>query len=203
MEITSLTTDLISQGKRELRQRTLNARDQLRPDYREACSVALKKYVSFFEDVSEKVVSGFWPIRSEIDPRFLMEALQMAGATIALPVVVDRTTIEFRAYQSEEELIPSGFGTFGPPPSAQVVEPEIMLVPLSVFDCYGGRIGYGAGHYDRAITRLRDSGKNPLTVGIAFALQEVTKVPQDGHDIRLDYILTHEGIIHPDEWVLN
>lgn len=69
-----------------------------------------------------------------------------------------------------------------------------MLIPLSAFDKTGHRIGYGAGYYDRAITRLHEKGLNPRLIGIAFDCQEVPSVPAEPHDVRLDAILTESGL---------
>ena len=68
-----------------------------------------------------------------------------------------------------------------------------MLVPLSVFDARGERIGYGGGYYDRAIDRLRQKGLQPVLIGIAFDCQEVASVPEEPHDVRLDAVLTESG----------
>ncbi|MEM8839243.1 MAG: 5-formyltetrahydrofolate cyclo-ligase [Pseudomonadota bacterium] len=188
--------------KTELRVRTLTARDQLRRPYREKCSDDLAGFADAIEaaagPVSGKTVSGFWPINSEIDPRPVMHALRDRGARLALPVVLNRTTLEFREYRNDEDLIDAGFGTKGPSPNAARVDPDVMLIPLSVFDTYGGRIGYGAGFYDRAIDALAAQGKPPFKAGLAFALQEVPLVPQEPHDWRLDLIVTHEGPIKPE-----
>lgn len=67
------------------------------------------------------------------------------------------------------------------------------MVPLSAFDAAGHRIGYGAGHYDRAISRLRAKGLSPRLIGIAFDCQEVEAVPAQAHDVALDAILTETG----------
>ncbi|MEO1065773.1 MAG: 5-formyltetrahydrofolate cyclo-ligase [Pseudomonadota bacterium] len=184
--------------KADLRHRTLTARDQLRASYRQEQSARLTEFVDCVGGASGRVVSGFWPIRSEISPLGLMSALRRRGAQLCLPVVVDKTTIVFRAFDDEEALVDAGFGTKGPPSDAAVVDPDIMLIPLSVFDAYGGRIGYGAGHYDRAIMRLHEKGRSPLKVGIAFGLQEVPQVPQEAHDIPLDLVITPEGPISPE-----
>lgn len=181
-----------------LRRQTLAARDQLTLPFREEASGLLAAQIDFFGDVSGKVVSGFWPIRSEIDPRPLMSLLKDRGARLVLPVVMDKITIEFRSYETDDDLVDAGFDTRGPGPEAPVLDPDIMLVPLSVFDRTGGRIGYGAGFYDRAIARLVERGAQPVTVGIAFAMQEVSEVPQDHHDIRLDRFMTPSGVITPE-----
>lgn len=185
--------EAIRTEKRALREEILARRRGLSETEREEASLALVAYAEAIGPVSGKIVSGFWPIRGEIDPRPLMQALKERGARLALPVVLDKTTIIFRAYQSDAALIDSGFGTRGPADDAEILDPDLMLVPLAAFDREGGRIGYGAGYYDRAIGRLIAADRKPLTVGIAFALQQVAAIPQGAHDIRLDRILTPEG----------
>ena len=140
------------------------------------------------------VISGFWPIRSEADIRPLMAHLRSRGARLCLPVVLDRETIVFRELVGGAPVVKTGFGTTGPGPEAAVLDPDILLVPLSAFDRTGHRIGYGAGHYDRAIDRLKAKGRVPKLIGIAFDCQEVASVPAEPHDVPLDGILTESGL---------
>lgn len=140
------------------------------------------------------VISGFMPIRSEADTRPLMEALRTRGGRLVLPVVLDRETIVFRAFETDTPLVKTGFGTTGPGEDAAVLDPDILLVPLSVFDCKGQRVGYGAGHYDRAIARLHARGRQPVLIGVAFDCQEVPSVPSEPHDVQLHAILTESGL---------
>jgi 5-formyltetrahydrofolate cyclo-ligase len=140
------------------------------------------------------IVSGFLPIRSEPDIRPLLERLRENGARICVPVILDKQTIVFRELIANAPLASSGFGTVGPGPDAAVLDPDLMLVPLSAFDRTGHRIGYGAGYYDRAIDRLRQKGLDPMLIGIAFDCQEVPSVPAEPHDVRLDAILTERGL---------
>ncbi|MBI3434259.1 MAG: 5-formyltetrahydrofolate cyclo-ligase, partial [Proteobacteria bacterium] len=54
--------------------------------------------------------------------------------------------------------------------------------------------GYGAGYYDLTIARLR--ARKPVTaIGLAFAMQEIPRVPVAGHDMRLDLVLTEREVI--------
>ena len=140
------------------------------------------------------VVSGFLPIRSEIDLRPLMAMLADRGARLCLPVVVDRETIVFRELVRGAAMVATGFGTSGPGPDAAVLEPEIMLVPLAAFDRRGHRLGYGAGHYDRAIARLHAKGQSPHLIGTGFDCQEVERVPDEKHDVTLAELLTESGL---------
>ncbi|NTF08335.1 5-formyltetrahydrofolate cyclo-ligase [Agrobacterium rubi] len=141
-----------------------------------------------------KTVSGFLPIRSEADLRPLMEALRAHGIRLCLPVILDRETIVFREFAEGAELVKTGFGTNGPDENAAVLDPDILLVPLAAFDTAGHRIGYGAGHYDRAIAKLHAKGLDTTLIGIAFDCQEVPSVPAQPHDVALDAVLTESGM---------
>lgn len=144
------------------------------------------------------IISGFLPIRSEIDARPLLSGLASRGARLCLPVVTSRTAIEFREFVRDAPLVPSGFGTVGPGDDSQAVDPQILILPLSVFDRRGGRIGYGAGYYDRAIARLTESAQAPLLIGLGFALQEVDHVPMETHDVPMHAIVTEIGTLQFD-----
>lgn len=141
------------------------------------------------------IVSGFLPIRGEIDPRPALDDLARRGHRLCLPVVLeDRVTMIFRAWQPGAPLVPSSFGLSVPEASAPVVDPSVMLVPLAAFDRRGFRIGYGKGHYDRAIERLAARGPL-LEIGIAFACQEIARVPAEPHDRPMQWVVTEAGAI--------
>ncbi|WP_337270337.1 5-formyltetrahydrofolate cyclo-ligase [Oryzifoliimicrobium ureilyticus] len=187
-------TDTAKTIKAALRAERLALRDALSPKEREAKSLAMADHGTDAIALDPGiVVSGFLPIRSEADLRPLMEKLQRKGARLCVPAILDRQTIVFRELAPDAALVPTGFGTVGPGPDAAILDPDIMLVPLSAFDSKGHRIGYGAGHYDRAIARLHEKGKKPSLIGIAFDCQEVAQVPAEPHDVSLDAILTESG----------
>ncbi len=193
-------TDIGAQ-KTALRKQVLARRDALDAEFRIEASVAAVEHglaAPAFSDkqfVGGTVVSGFLPIRSEIDTRPLMAALSARGARLCLPVVLDKTTIEFRELLRTAPLVETGFGTVGPDADANVLDPQILIVPLSAFDRNGGRMGYGAGHYDRAIDRLITKNIDPVLVGMAFSAQEVDTVPMEDHDKRLHGIITETGYL--------
>lgn len=142
------------------------------------------------------IISGFLPIRSEIDPRPLMAELRKKGAKLCLPAVISKTEIVFRIFEREQDLVPAGFGTLSPPEQAATIDPQILLMPLSAFDTRGHRIGYGAGHYDRAIAALQQKGLTPRLIGLGFECQRVTHVPDEAHDRPLQAVITETGLHH-------
>jgi 5-formyltetrahydrofolate cyclo-ligase len=181
-------------SKKLLRAAALARRDALDPQWRIEASLMMAGAAGALEAEPGSVVSGFWPMRSEVDVRPLMFALMEKGARLALPAILDRTTIVFRELVRGAPLVEMGFGTYGPGPEAAVLEPSLMLVPLAAFDARGHRIGYGGGYYDRAIERLRAAGHAPRLVGVAFDCQEVERVPDEPHDVVLPEILTESGL---------
>ncbi|MBP1848868.1 5-formyltetrahydrofolate cyclo-ligase [Rhizobium halophytocola] len=181
--------------KAHLRRDRLGLRDSLAIDRRIEASLHIADHAAAgIEVLPGEIVSGFYPLGSEVDVRPLMALLKDKGARLALPVVLDRQTIVFRELLPGAELTDTGFGTRGPGPEAPVVDPDTMLVPLSAFDHRGHRIGYGAGHYDRAIARLIEKDSAPRLIGIAFDCQEVPEVPFEPHDVGLHAIVTESGM---------
>lgn len=180
--------------KKTLREEALARRDALDPRFRLEAALDLAGMAGEIAPPAGSVASGFWPIRSEMDVRPLLAALSDRGTRLALPVIVDRTTIVFRELLRGAPLTDAGFGTVGPGEDAAVLDPDLMLVPLAAFDARGHRIGYGAGHFDRAIARLRHGGRTPRLIGIAFDCQEVALVPDEPHDVVLPEILTESGL---------
>lgn len=184
----------IREQKNLLRQEVLQLRDGLTAENRIEKSLSAAEHgLQHLKIDPGTIVSGFFPIRSEIDARPLMDGLRVRGARLCLPVVINRQTIVFRELLRGGKLIDTGFGTRGPDESAEVLDPQLLIMPLSVFDANGGRIGYGAGHYDRAITRLIDKGHSPRLVGLAFDCQKKEAVPVEPHDQPLHAIITESG----------
>ncbi len=136
------------------------------------------------------VVSGFWPIKDEIDIRPLMISLFNEGCQMALPVVQGRgQPLLFRAWRPGDPLETGVFGTLQPSARREAVEPEALLVPLLACDGEGWRLGYGGGFYDRTLLGLR-ARRRVTAVGVGFDAQFIPDVPHGPDDQRLDWMLT-------------
>jgi 5-formyltetrahydrofolate cyclo-ligase len=141
------------------------------------------------------IVSGFMPMKTEINPIPLMRKLADTGALLALPAIAGRgKPLIMRAWKFGAPLKAGQWGIREPGPEAPEVAPDILIVPLACFDRAGHRIGYGAGYYDMTINALLTK-KQVIAIGIAFAAQEIPKVPATERDARLDLVLTEREII--------
>ncbi len=141
------------------------------------------------------IVSAYWPIGSEIDPFPLLQRLKTtANADICLPRVEDDGSMTFRAWAPGDALEDRPFGLKEPSEDTTIVTPTLVLTPLLGFDRKGNRLGYGKGHYDRALSHLRDQGR-VFVCGLAFFGQEVDDIPSEAHDVPLDWVMTERGSI--------
>lgn len=137
-------------------------------------------------------VAGYWPLRSEIDIRPLLSLLHARGHRLALPRTPPRgNPLAFHGWAPGDPLSPGPMGTWQP--SGELVEPDVLLIPLLAFDDTGARLGYGGGYYDRTLARL----PHALTIGCAYASQRMAAVPMGPHDIRLQAVATEHGVLHP------
>lgn len=193
--MTSDTTDTTAL-KARLRAESLARRDALSDEKRRAGSEAIADKIFELGIPEGAAVSAFLPIRSEVDLRQAMAHLFTAGHRIGLPVI-RKPDLIFREWIPDAPLVPLGFGTYGPDETAAALVPDVMLVPLSVFDRQGGRIGYGKAYYDLTIAGLRAAGRSPRLIGVAFSVQEAETVPMEPHDVPLHVVVTERDVIVP------
>jgi 5-formyltetrahydrofolate cyclo-ligase len=141
------------------------------------------------------VVSAFFPFRSEIDTRPLLGRLAGEGWKTCLPVVIAAgEPLRFRRWLPGAPTIKGVMNIDCPPEEAEVLEPDVLIVPLLAFDREGYRLGYGGGFYDRTLANLR-AKKKIVAIGAAYAAQEATQVPHAAHDQPLDFIITENEVI--------
>jgi 5-formyltetrahydrofolate cyclo-ligase len=182
----------IVQRKAALRETAIAHRNALDPGARAQAARRIAASELPFTMRHGVIVSGWHAMGSELDPLPLLLRLAGEGASLALPVIA-KGRLLFRAWQPGEPLVGAGFGTSEPRPDAAETDPDIVLVPLLAFDRLGFRLGYGKGHYDGGLARLR--AKKPIVAaGLAFAAQETAEVPTEPHDQRLDFVITESGV---------
>jgi 5-formyltetrahydrofolate cyclo-ligase len=175
----------VSVQKAKLRTEALARRDALPPDERAKGG----------ETIAARGFRLAAQPRSELKPLPLMRRYADAGAQLLLPAIDGRgKPLRLRAWKVGDKLVTGQWNIREPAADAPELVPDLMLVPLAVFDRRGHRIGYGAGYYDMTIAKAR-AQKPVLAVGIAFAVQEASEVPNLAHDEPLDLVLTETEVI--------
>ncbi|OIQ45944.1 MAG: 5-formyltetrahydrofolate cyclo-ligase [Roseobacter sp. MedPE-SW] len=138
-------------------------------------------------------MSGFIPIRTEIDPLPAM-AEAAAHGPVGVPVIQGRDMpLKFSRWQPDGPMRAGPFGA-AVPEVDDYFDPEILIVPLVAFDSHGGRLGYGGGFYDRTLELLR-AKRSTLAIGFAFEAQEATDLPLEATDQPLDMVVTESRVL--------
>jgi 5-formyltetrahydrofolate cyclo-ligase len=190
--------------KSDLRRHALARRDLVTHDEAHAAAAAIaRRGLALVEELAEKagleatVVSVYWPIRSELNTRPLIDALADKGYRVVLPVMRKvRHPLIFRDFAPGDDLAKGPFGLSEPAADKTARDPDILFSPLAAFDRKGYRLGYGGGIYDATLAALR-SKKRVTAIGVAYACQETDRVPTEPHDQRLDFLLTEQELIVP------
>jgi 5-formyltetrahydrofolate cyclo-ligase len=182
--------------KKTLRLQALARRSEVEPHVRAQFSARLARFgLEMAQRLHATAVSAYYPIRDEPDTLALLGALAAHGFRTLLPITVARgAPLIFRPWKPGEATAPGQMNIPEPPASAGTFDPDLIFVPLACFDRRGHRIGYGAGHYDRTLERLRDAG-SVTAIGVAYGASEVPALPDEPHDQRLDYVLTEHELI--------
>ena len=138
-------------------------------------------------------IGGYFPVNYEIDDLEILKEFKKKKYQISLPVIKKNFDMDFYKWSYREPLKINKYG-IPEPESKFLVYPDIILVPIVAFDNNLNRLGYGAGYYDRLISKLSKK-KKLLKIGLAFSVQRVDNIPTNKYDKKLDYIVTEKYIL--------
>jgi 5-formyltetrahydrofolate cyclo-ligase len=189
-------------GPRELKRRL---RDVLRArlstfgaeDARRAGKAIAERLVEWPRWQGASSVALYRTLPGEVDTQPAIDAVRSANKTLLLPRLVG-PRLEFARVDETDALIRGRFGLLEPDVTCPAEEPgpdTLVLVPGLAFDRSGGRLGRGAGYYDRALAPVAARPERALLIGVAFAAQIVASVPVEAHDVRMDGWVTDEELM--------
>jgi 5-formyltetrahydrofolate cyclo-ligase len=144
------------------------------------------------------VVAGYHALGAELSPWPALRRLRAAGARIAMPVApAPHAPLVFRAFAEGQPLERDAARIPSPTDAAEALTPDLVIAPLIAFDAAGYRLGQGGGYYDRTLEILRSAALRAkgrlFVIGLAYAGQQVERIPRGAHDQPLDAILTESG----------
>lgn len=183
-----------------LRKQRLMARDQLEPSVRREKSRRICQLLTGHPLInSAGHLFIYVHFRSEVETAELIRHLIAAGKTISVPVtrLDESRLLAVQVKDIDRQLVKGCYGILEPGPeliARATVSPETIdaaLIPGSVFDLNGGRLGYGGGYYDRFLSR---DAAGASRIGLAFETQLVERVPMQPHDQYMDELVTEKQI---------
>lgn len=162
-----------------------------------AWSASIRERLLGWDEVARaRGVMVFAPIPGEPDLGPLVDELVRAGKTVSAPTVDwEAKTMGSAVIGGFGELVESRHGVMQPSANT-VLAPldiiDVVLAPGLAFDASGGRLGRGAGYYDRFLSR---GGLGDRACGVAFERQIVDTVPVEGHDLPMRWVVTEGRLI--------
>jgi 5-formyltetrahydrofolate cyclo-ligase len=185
----------MSEEKSRVRDILRARKDAMVPEDRLKKSLTITRHLMNLIGKNETVMA-FTSKEKEVNTKPLILALLDKGNPVVVPIIQkEDVSLRLSYLRDFSALVPSTFGVPEPIGSEIPADPkdiDTIILPMLGFDRTGGRIGYGAGYYDRFLS------KNPglKKIGVAFACQEFDGLPCDENDILMDYIITEDGIVY-------
>jgi len=182
-----------------LRTNILTARNSLPAEERQRKSRTITaRLLALPEFSASSNVFAYVSFRSEVETLDLIARCLKKGVVVSVPLTLpaEHRLLPYAITDTSRDLVPGYCSIPEPLQTLPLVDPtsiEVVVVPGSVFDAKGGRLGYGGGYYDRF---LQAAAPQALRIGLAFDLQVVEAVPLESHDQQLDYLITETRTIH-------
>ncbi len=191
---TTESTDEVRAAKQTLRQTILARRATLSAATTARWSAAIADRVLNLPELKEaSCCFCYIGMPGEVETKALIDAMVGAGHRLAVPWQPDRTTMQACVFPGWQQMRPGAMGI--PVPVNPTVCPasiDIALTPGLAFSPAGGRLGYGAGYYDRWFARHPRARR----IALAFDCMLSTDVPLEPHDQPMQMIVTESGVIN-------
>ena len=167
-------------------------------DFQKAKNVLF--YVSFNNEVdTTQIIQDFLENSNNINynKNYGKNNKDKSNKKIIVPYIIkNNPLLQLSELRSMDNLEPKTFGILEPKDGKIIKfdagELDLVIVPGIAFDKRGHRVGYGRGHYDRLLEKL---DKKIKKMALAFDFQLIDRVPEEKHDVPMDFIITENEII--------
>ncbi len=177
--------------KKKLREKFLKIRSSIKN--KEEKEKKICKFLSSLVLKKKTILSGYYPVRNEVNILPFLKHLLTKEYTVCLPCIEQiGSFLIFKRWCLETEMKVGKFN-INEPNNNLLEEPSKILVPLLAFDKNNYRLGYGGGFFDRTIAYL-EKRKKITTIGIGFYDQKIDDLPRMKFDKKLDLVITENGV---------
>jgi len=145
-----------------------------------------------------KVIHCYLALSDEVAMERVVRAALADGKRLVVPVMApqDRELMHVEIANYDRELVAGKWGILEPKSGVGLTvdpsEVDLFIVPGAAFDLRGYRLGRGLGYYDRCLSRVKGRA---VICAVAYELQVLETVPDEPHDVPVDYIMTEQRVI--------
>ena len=184
----------MSEDKKQLRRAFKERGRALTADYRQTAARAIFAAVHGSEQwKNAQGVFLFVSMWAEPNTGALFAAAFAEGKRVYVPLCCPDGAMRAVRIRSLDELRPGSYGIPEPPADGETAKPgdlDLALVPCVTATRDGARLGHGAGYYDRFLC-----AHTCETICLCYARMLADTLPMDESDVRMDAVVTEEGII--------
>ena len=180
----------MNNDKRTLRKQIREMKRRFTPQELAEQSLPIMRALLADKAVAEaRTILMYYSLPDEVDTHDAVNQLVRRGKTVLLPRVIDGENMEIRLYEKPEDLQEGSYGIMEPTgePFTDYAAIDVAVVPGMGFDTSCRRLGRGKGYYDRLLPKAANACK----IGVCFGFQLLASIPADGHDVKMDRIITH------------
>ena len=182
-------------SKIQIRKKYLNLRKTKYFEVSDKFYKPIIKKLNSFQKKKKLNISLYYPSNYEVNTLALAKILNKKKRfKLLLPQISSKNSMKFYHWDFLGTLKVNKYGMLEPTTIKKPLIPDIMFIPLLAFDSNKNRLGYGKGFYDKFLNKYLKRNRNILTIGIAFSFQKYNKLPTSKYDVKLDYILTENGL---------
>ncbi|MGI0072579.1 MAG: 5-formyltetrahydrofolate cyclo-ligase [Nitrosotalea sp.] len=179
--------------KARLRKQLLDQRESLSLDFIRIASSKIQenlRKIDYYR--SAKSIGAYFAIGSEVRTQDVLQEILNAGKELSLPRV-EKKDLVFKKISDFSDLEVGNFSVMQPKERCETVKKlDVVLIPAIALTGEGYRLGYGFGYYDRYLHE-----KQSKKIALSYLKQVVKSFPHDGHDVRMDCIVTEDRVIYP------
>lgn len=166
-------------------------------DHRRWSQLTCSRLDVLLTTLGARSIGVYAPVKGETDIAGLWEVEKPGARSFYFPRISENH-MNFHVVENPgEDLGPGALGIPAPSSDAPYKSSsafEVVLVPGLAFDVFGGRVGFGAGYYDRLFGPLKI---RPWLVGIGFMFQLGwdAPLPVNSYDVLMDWVVTNRECV--------
>lgn len=181
----------LSKLKDRLRSKMRKKIQAISPARQKSKSLQIFKHVlasDFYQQSGSLLI--YVSFKTEVNTQGLIRRALKDGKKVFVPHITGKKMRACRIRNFDRDLKEGAFGILQPhsPDDRDLKNSDfdLVFVPGLAFDEKGGRLGRGAGYFDRYLAKL----KKTIKIGLAYKQQVVKTVPLEKHDVCLDFLIT-------------
>jgi 5-formyltetrahydrofolate cyclo-ligase len=180
--------------KEKIRERNLISQNEMDQVEKKTASL----FMDMFSELKIKKVSIYIPVHNEVPTKRIIQLIIGSKTECYLPVIdqdLNNKKMKFAEFNHETALVKNKFNISEPISRTfeNVLQLELVVMPLVAFDNEGFRLGMGKGYYDFTFGSS-EINRKPLFWGLSYDFQKTDSCYPEEHDLKMEAVICPSGV---------